>query len=192
MTITVKFNITKLNTTDIIVKDDNSGWGILPTAKLVLAIRDKLYVNNILTDRIKTVVLYDPDPTAVDDIGTSLPDQLAGTLFDLYNGVTGLTLSSTALYGGDDFIDSFYQVSIESASGDIISLTKAIYYVNDIETIGMSQAMYLDRPYDDNLTALKATMPWHLADACALAGKNNDSILFYQFLQFINRNYKKS
>lgn len=192
MTISVDFNITKLNTDTIIVKDSDSGWDTLPTAKLVLTIRDKIYTNNVLSDRYRYVVLYDPDATDSDDIGTSVDDQIAGVLFTEYISDTGLILTSSILYGSAIFIDSFYQVSIESTSDDIIAATIATYYTTEIETIGMVQAMYLDRPYTDNLTALKATIPWHLADACALAGNQNDSILFYQFLQFINRNYKSS
>lgn len=191
MAIITKFNITKLDTTAIIVKDDNSDWGVLPVAKLVLTIRDKIYVDEILTDRFKSIVLYDPDSTAQDDIGTTILDQVAGTLFTQYISDEGLTLSSLVLYGAIDFIDSFYQVSIESYSADIIAATNAVYYTTEIENIGMAQAMYLDRPYTNNLVAIKATIPWHLADACALACKQNDSTLFYHFLQFINRNYKK-
>lgn len=189
MTIAVDFNITKVGNDTIIVKDSDSGWGGTPSAKVVLTIRDKVFISDVLAERTVEVVLYDADATAEDDIGTSVADQQAGVLFALYTGVVGLTLTADQIYGATVFLDSMYQISIESP-GDVTALTKSFYSISQIETIGIAQTMCLDRPYNSPVVALKATMPWHLADGCSLAAKQNDSILFYNLLQFINRNYK--
>ena len=190
MPITINFTVTKINNDTLIVKDSNSGWGVLPSAKLVLSIRDKIYVNGSFEEQIKNIVLYDPDATELDDIDTPVADQIAGTLFTQYNSESGLTLTATQLYGDTDFHDSFYQLSIESPAVDITAATKSVYVVNEMRAIGMFQAAYLDRPYDNRLVALNAVMPWHLADSCELLVNQNDSITFYNFLGFIQRNYK--
>lgn len=189
MTITVNFNITKINNDTLMVMDNNSGWGNLPPAKLVLTIRDKVCQSDVFIERSKTIVLYDPDATSVDDIGTSVADQISGELFTQYIGNNGLSISSNTLYSSDEFDTSLYQVSIESTSQDVTPLTKSFYSVAQLENVAMGQLAYIELPYNNSMLALKSIMPWHMIDTIELIAKNNDSNLFYQLLTFFNRNY---
>jgi len=190
MAVTVDFTITKSGRSQIVIADNNSGWPNTPTAKVALTLRDKVFIDHILTERSVEVVLYDANATVVDGIGTSVDDQRAGVLFNQYISANGLTLTSTQLYGVDSFEDSFYNVSIESPAVDVTSHTQSMYYVDEMETVGMKMLEFVEIPYDSNLIALKSSMPWHMADSAKLLAESMDSDRFYIYLQFFKRNYK--